>query len=140
MALAQRAVAAINARRESNEFPPEYQAELLAGLMGSSYFRVLQCLDTDRPNAVHRRLARLASEGHLAAIVTTNFDRGLAAALRERGITPRKCSRRDDFTALAMDLERGELGAERCVRLKPHGSAGNPDTLIDTLARRRSRR
>ncbi|MDZ4831763.1 MAG: tetratricopeptide repeat protein [Phycisphaerae bacterium] len=136
-ALARRAADAINARRKADRFPPEYQAELLAGSLRSSHFRVLQCLDTDQPNVVHRRLARLAAGGHLAAIVSTNFDRGPDAAFRESGISPRTCSRRDDFTALAQELDHGERSDGRCLLLKLHGSAEDPNTLIDTLAQRK---
>lgn len=126
--------ATISARQHSDRFPPEYQAELLAVRLGASYFRVLQCLDSERPNAVHLRLARLAAAGHLAAIVTTNFDRALEAAFRLVGAPLRVCARAGEFDALAPELE-GKSGS--CVLLKLHGSADDPATLIDTLAQRK---
>lgn len=127
----------VSARQRADQFPPEYQAELLASRLGTSYFRVLQCLDSDRPNAVHLRLAGLGRAGHLAAIVTTNFDRAMEAAFHAIGAPLRTCARAAEFDALAPELERGMGRTDGCVLLKLHGSAADPTTLIDTLAQRK---
>lgn len=128
---------AVRERQQAGRFPPEYQAELLAGRLGESYFRVLQCLDSDRPNAVHLRLAGLAAAERLSAIVTTNFDRALEAALQTVNYSARTCARAAEFEALAPELERGDGRANGCVLLKLHGSAEDAASLIDTLAQRK---
>ena len=50
----------INARRDLGLFPPEFQAEIIAEHYGPDYFKVLECLDGDEPNAVHFAIAALA--------------------------------------------------------------------------------
>jgi tetratricopeptide (TPR) repeat protein len=124
-------------RQRSGLLPPEYQAELVAGRLRDSYFRVLQSLDSNRPNRVHYRLARLAAAGSVAAIVTTNFDRALEAAFASIGSNVRVCVRSEDVEELAASLDRGELPGQPPVVLKLHGSAESPDTIIDTLAQRK---
>ena len=49
----------------------EYQAQVLADLLGQNYFQVLRHLDSDRPNAVHLTIAALARQGSVKAVITT---------------------------------------------------------------------
>jgi hypothetical protein len=76
----------LRARRdETRFFAPDFQAQLIEEEVGPDYFRVWQSLETDVYGPVHAGLAELASKGRLAAIITTNFDRLIETALRERG-------------------------------------------------------
>ena len=128
----------IHDRQNSGKLPPEYQAELLANrLSGDKYFRVLQCLDGDRPNQVHMGIAALAKAGQVKAIVTTNFDRVLENAFTKSQIPFELHASPQDFKALSQDLTRFEQGDTPCQILKIHGSAEDPGTLIDTLAQRK---
>jgi hypothetical protein len=51
--------ASIDQRRNNNNFPPDYQAQLLEEYAGSDYFRALQSLDVNVRNAGHNTLAQL---------------------------------------------------------------------------------
>jgi hypothetical protein len=125
------------ARQEAEMLPPEYQAELISNRLRHNYFLVLQCLDSNEPNDVHLQLAALSHAGKLRAIITTNFDRALEAAFTVLGVPLDVHSDPRDFEALAADLKRFERGDHPCQLLKLHGSAENPETLIDTLAQRK---
>jgi tetratricopeptide (TPR) repeat protein len=125
----------INARREAQRFPPEFQAEIIAKHYGPDYFKVLQCLDGDEPNEVHFAIAALARSGHVRAVVTSNFDRLLELAFAKSGV-PLDVS----FHAAHFERLAGELATpaalSRCQLLKLHGSIDDHLTLVDTLAQR----
>jgi tetratricopeptide (TPR) repeat protein len=125
------------ARQEAELLPPEYQAELISNRLRHNYFHVLQCLNSNEPNDVHLQLAALGHAGKLRAIITTNFDRALEAAFTVLGVPLDVHSDPRGFEALAADLKRFERGDHPCQLLKLHGSAENPETLIDTLAQRK---
>lgn len=126
---------AILKRQDSGHLPHEYQAELLASrLSGDKYFKVLQCLDGDRPNEVHLALAALAKAGKVQAVVTTNFDRVLEKAFQKVEANFQVLSHPDHFDEASQNL--ASLGEKGCPILKIHGSAEDPSTLIDTLAQR----
>ena len=127
----------VTTRQRSGLLPPEYQAELVAGRLRDSYFHVLQHVDSDRPNQVHQRLARLATAGHITTIVTTNFDRALEMAFSSIGTALSVCVRPQEVEQLAARLDRMEPPGSPPVLLKLHGSADSPETIIDTLAQRK---
>lgn len=123
-------------RQQSNLLPSEYFAEIIVGAVGASYFPVLKCLDSRTPNAVHRSLARLAAQGRLRAVLTTNFDRAIESAFEEEGVALDVRFREAEMRALADDLHL--FDADRTCRLiKVHGCASEPDTLVDTLSQRK---
>ena len=120
---------------QSGNLPPDYQAQLLHEYIGDSYFRLLQCIDTDVINANHRALASLAAEGFVKAIVTTNTDQLIEIALAEFGVafnvsfdesTYEQCFERllqdDDSTSVTV--------------IKIHGCVRDRQSLVDTLKRR----
>ena len=121
------------ARQQEEKLPPEYQAQILADRLGRRYFEVLRLLDGDVPNAAHVALAAMAKAGALGAILTTNFDRLIEVAFNRIGVPLQVVSGRNAFEKLARELESDSP----CRLLKLHGSAEDPDTLIDTLAQRR---
>lgn len=56
----------IEGRRETQRFPPDYQAQVLEEACGARYFQALQCLRAvTAPSAAHRRIAWLAKHGIL---------------------------------------------------------------------------
>ena len=123
-------------RQRSEHFPPDYVAEKIVYSIGTAYFEVLRCIDSDCPNANHFALAELAATGKLRAIVTTNFDRTIEAAFTARDV--RLDVRADPQAAgeLLARWEEFEKGALPCQLIKIHGSADRPNTIIDTLAQR----
>lgn len=123
----------INARRNSRQFPPEFQAEIITRHYGSTYFKVLECLDGDTPNDVHRAIAALAKSGHVRAVVTSNFDRVLEAAFMQMDVPINVCYNEAHFESLAEDLRKENAG---CHLIKLHGSVDDHLTLVDTLAQR----
>lgn len=67
------------------------------------------------PTKAHRAIARLAAEGYIRVIITTNFDQLLETALRDEGVTPAVIST-PDGVAGAMPLQH-----ERVTVIKLHG-------------------
>lgn len=126
----------INARRDSRRFPPEFQAEIISKHYGTAYFKVLECLDGDEPNAVHLAIAALAKSGHVRAIVTSNFDRLIEVAFRKLSVPLDVHFQAQHFDRLAQDLEVPSSWQSRCQLLKLHGSVDDYLTLVDTLAQR----
>ena len=120
-------------RDETHFFTPDFQAQLMEEEVGSDYFRVWQSLETDVYGPVHEGLAELASQGRLAAIITTNFDRLIETALLERGKAFQVFYDKKTFEALEV------LGDEKNAVLpviKIHGSIEDAESLIDTLRQR----
>jgi tetratricopeptide (TPR) repeat protein len=123
-------------RQRSDRFPPDWVAEKIVHTIGSEYFEVLRCIDSDRPNANHLALAELAATGKLRAVITTNFDRTIEAAFRAGKIAYDVRADTDavrELLARWPDFEGGQLP---CQVIKIHGTADRPDTIIDTLAQR----
>ena len=135
-AQAQAWAALLNARRNAGSFPPEYQAELISEHFGATYFKVLQCLDGDEPNEVHRSLAALAQAGVVRFIITSNFDRLLERAFSRSGVPLDVHFTPAHFESLAARLTAGALPGAPCQLIKLHGSVEDPGTLVDTLAQR----
>lgn len=127
----------VTARQKAGRLPPEYQAEIIAGRLPRGYFDVLRCLDSDQPNAAHDHLVALARTGRLRAIVTTNFDRVIESAFQQAAVPLVVCARPDAFAQLAARLPDTFKSGEPCHLLKLHGSAEDPETVIDTLAQRK---
>jgi hypothetical protein len=67
------------------------------------------------PTKAHRAIARLVQAGFVRIILTTNFDRLLESALRERGIEPTVIKSEDDLKGAV------PLVHTRCFLLKLHG-------------------
>jgi hypothetical protein len=97
---------------------------------GSTWFRLLRCLDSRAPNPVHLGLARLAADGVLKAVVTTNFDTLLERAFSGTDDAQVLHTIGDSPKAISAD------GGPLIVKL--HGSATRPTTLID-LATQKTR-
>ena len=126
----------INARRDNRRFPPEFQAEIISKHYGAEYFKVLECLDGNEPNAVQLAIAALAKSGHVRAIVTSNFDRLLEIAFRKIEVPLDVHYQAAHFEKLARDLKESSSGQSRGQLLKLHGSVDDHRTLVDTLAQR----
>ena len=86
----------VDAERDADRFPPEYQAQLIEEMCGERYFRALQALDIDVMNPSHDGIAALAAAGAVRAVVTTNFDRLIEQALDGRGLPRRHRLRRPE--------------------------------------------
>ncbi len=121
-------------RNENNGFAPDYQAQIIEDECGLEYFKVLQALDTPDINANHVAVARLAAAGHLAAIVTTNFDRLIEHALDAQGVRHRVFAAHAHFQELPAFIET-PTAAELPV-IKVHGSVEAPESMVDTLRQR----
>jgi hypothetical protein len=121
-------------RDKKGFFSPDFQAQLMEEEVGESYFRVWQSLDTDAFGPVHAGLAELAARGRLAAIITTNFDRLIEAALTHRNQAFHVFHDHAAFDALATRAEAGPV--EPLPVLKIHGSIEDPASLVDTLKQR----
>ena len=114
-------------------FSPDYQAQIIEDQCGEEYFRVLQSVDIDETNAVHRAAAAMASRGHLRAIITTNWDRLHELALDQAGVKYRRFYSPGDFNALPACL--ADPKAPLLV-IKAHGSVESPASMVDTRRQR----
>jgi hypothetical protein len=126
-------VAAFRARRDTGFFSPDFQAQLMEDEIGADYFRVWQSLDTDAFGPVHAAVGELARRSRLAAVVTTNFDRLIEAALAAAGQPFEVLYDETTFAALS-PLGGGPRAA--LPILKIHGSLEHPASLVDTLKQR----
>lgn len=134
---ADNAAALILERHAREKLPPEYQAQVLAQVLGERYFEVLRYLDSDYPNPTHLAIAWLARLGCVRAIITANFDRLIETAFTAVDARLERHFQACYFSALAADLGRFEKPGAPCQLLKLHGSVDDPQTLIDTLAQRK---
>ena len=121
---------ALKARRDQTAFlPPDFQAQLMEEEVGADYFRVWQSIDTDVFGPVHAGIAELAATGRVAAIITTNFDRLIEAALQARGVAFAV-----HHDAAAFDSLTTAGVASACIPvLKIHGSIEDAASLVDTF-------
>ena len=120
----------------SDRFPPDWVAEKIVHSIGSTYFEVLRCIDSDRPNGNHLSLAELAAAGKMRAVITTNFDRTIEAAFNVRQVAFDVRADADAAGDLLAHWDEFEGGKLPCQVIKIHGTADRPDTIIDTLAQR----
>ena len=124
----------LNARRdEARFFSPDFQAQLMEEEVGPAYFSVLQSLDTAAFGPSHAHLAQLVSEGRVAAIITTNFDRLIEFALDARAQPYRVFHNEASFKAFALS---GDCAGGSLPIIKIHGSVEDPASLVDTLRQR----
>lgn len=121
-------------RDETRFFAPDFQAQLMEEEIGLDYFRVWQSLESDAYGPVHAALAELASRGRLAALITTNFDRLIETALRERGVAFEVFYDQRTYKALAKNTKRGHASALPIIKI--HGTIEDETSLIDTLKQR----
>ncbi|MCX7044932.1 MAG: tetratricopeptide repeat protein [Candidatus Sumerlaeota bacterium] len=105
-----------------------FSHKIVESFAGSSYFPLLEILESNRTNANHRAIAELARTGRLRAIVTTNFDTLIERAFREKGL---------GLHVIASSLEM-PAGSSRnaCLLLKIHGSVTAHTTLVDTVSQK----
>jgi len=125
----------INAQRDVERFPPDYQAQLIEEMCGERYFRALQALDVDVINEGHDGIAALAAAGSLKAVVTTNFDRLIERALDKHGV--RHVVAYDDagYVEMAKHLSAGD--GRMLPIIKIHGCVSDHRSMIDTLKQRK---
>jgi NAD-dependent SIR2 family protein deacetylase len=122
----------IQRRDEKNVISPDFQAQLAEDECGADYFRMLGVLDIDTFNDAHAALAKLAADGLLRAVVTTNFDRLVEHSLGAAGVEFRAYSTVEDFESLAHNtVPGGPLPV-----IKAHGSVDAPQSMVDTLRQR----
>ncbi|HEY4273213.1 MAG TPA: SIR2 family protein [Candidatus Udaeobacter sp.] len=126
----------IVARQLSDRFPPDWVAEKIVHSIGSTYFEVLRCIDSDRPNANHLSLAELAAAGKMRAVITTNFDRTIEAAFNVQQVAFDARADADAAGDLLAHWDEFVSGRLPCQLIKIHGTADRPETIIDTLAQR----
>jgi hypothetical protein len=127
----------IDDRRTSQRFPPDYQAQLIEELCGERYFHAIGALDAVRtPNEGHRGIARLAKQGAVRAIVTTNFDSLIERCLEEEGVEFRVGYEPATYEAILTELKQFGATAGPLPLLKVHGTVQEPASLVDTLKQR----
>ena len=125
---------AIDAERQADRFPPDYQAQLIEEMCGERYFQALQSLDVDAINASHDSIAALAAAGAIKAVVTTNFDRLIEQALDKRAV---------EYVVACDDVGYADLHQALTAQnhrglpvLKIHGCVSDHRSMIDTLKQR----
>ena len=128
----------INAAREADRFPPDYQAQVIEEMCGERYFRALQSLDISVTNAAHEGIAALAAAGSVRAIVTTNFDWLLERALDRCGVAYESAFDPGGYIRLRDRMVAGRAGLLPVIKV--HGCVCDPLSMIDTLKQRRKGR
>lgn len=120
----------IRQHRDANQFPPDYQAQLMAERAGIRYFELLSAVDADAYNAIHYYTALLARTGTIKAVITTNFDRNFERAFEAVDVPYEAYYDEAGFNKLANN------NAGPVAIIKIHGSCTAPASLIDTRQQR----
>lgn len=126
----------LSARDVKGGLPPSFMADIIEEECGLEYFTVLQAVDIDATNPCHDAIAKLAMDGRLAAIITTNFDRLIEIALTEIGMPHRVHA---DPNAWG-DLPSRVSGLDHLPVIKIHGTVEHPETMVDTERQRLTQR
>src|SRR5690242_3900643 len=92
--------------------------------VGAKWFDLVAHLNGSVPNPCHDAFARLASQGRLAAIVTTNFDTLVERAFEDAGVPL-------DVEIVTRDYVPNPLAGGPCRLVKVHGSVTATSTLVD---------
>ncbi len=121
--------------KEASTFAPDYIADIIAEEAGADYFRIVQTIDAPDTNASHRAIAALAGAGLLKAYVTTNFDCLVERALEAAKVPFRVYASPASYAELLAALKHGHPQGVLPV-IKVHGTAGDPDSIVDTLSQR----
>ena len=79
-----------------------------------------------QPTVAHQAIAALAARGFIRVIITTNFDRLLESALKEKGVEPTVLSTADQMTG-ALPLHQIP-----CCLIKVHGDYLDPSHIRNT--------
>lgn len=92
---------------------------------GESYFPLLELLNGTIPNENHFALVKLAQQGLLKAIVTTNFDTLIETAFLKEAVPL--------YTTVQKQEYYESTQIEACKLFKIHGSVYDDASLIDTV-------
>jgi len=122
-------------RRDSQSFPPEYQAQIIEEQCGESYFRAFSAVDVAQRNNAHAAIAQIARAGYVRAVITTNFDRLIERALEAENIPYQSFFDLEGFQRLQKIIQSGS-GLHGIPIIKIHGSVESTPSIVDTLQQR----
>ena len=121
-------------RIDTSELPGIYLSQVIVDRIGDEYFSVLECLNSEEPNAIHYWLAQAAKQKRLSVVITTNFDMLIETAFEKLDVDYISCVTEDEFKKTIGMLNHREAPT---YLWKIHGSLGHEDYhLVDTLAQR----
>ena len=103
---------------------PEEVMETYYMVLQKKLFSLFELLNEGEPNANHRIIAKLAKEGKVRSIMTTNFDEFIEQALDLEGVSYRVICTTNEFQ------EYAQSGYKGFVVLKIHGTVSRPDTIV----------
>jgi hypothetical protein len=115
-------------RGDGQSLAPELVATIVRGIV-PDYFQSLRVLDHDQANRNHTLIARLARDGFLRYVVSTNFDQLIETAFLREGVDLQVLRSDADFAAFQLDM----ADAGPTVLFKLHGCISNPDTIVATV-------
>lgn len=110
-------------------FSPEGIFEVFGNILGDHFFQAFNALDLAEPNANHKLIARLAKEGKLKAVITTNFDIYIERALQEDGVDYQVVVSNEEFDTLFRTLDTKGLPSQ-FILCKIHGTIDKPESII----------
>ncbi len=103
---------------------PEEIMETYHFVLQSKLFDLFKLYAKGKPNTNHKALARIAKDGKIKAILTTNFDEFIEQALSEQGIPFKMVCTQKEFQ------DYYENGCNELAVLKIHGTVSKPETII----------
>lgn len=118
---------ALNCLDES-DFPLEFVLEVLVARFGAHSLEALYPLRSGSPNAVHRAIATMATNGKLTTIVTVNFDSLIERALEDIGC------RSDVHYKVYVGVPTSLPPPAPLPLIKLHGTIDNPNSLVATIS------
>ena len=116
---------------EKKGLTPEMVASVIANHC-SGYFESFRALMGNQPNSNHFDLARLAKDGYVQIIITTNWDLYIEQALETEDVSFQTHRTEEEITTLLVDVQELKLEGTHVVKL--HGCLSKPqETIIVTV-------
>jgi SIR2-like domain len=119
---------------QTSRFPPDYQAQIMEEQAGADYFKSLASVDSTIYNETHHHIARLAKEGLVQCIITTNFDTMFENAFRALEVPFEAFYNNEGYKILHERLDLMDLDFVPIIKI--HGTASDPSSMVDTLKQR----
>lgn len=95
-------------------------------ILQDKLFSLFQLLEAGEPNANHKLIAKLANQGKLKTILTTNFDIFIERALDAEGVPYKVICTDEEYRDF---YQNGDLDNTFAI-LKIHGTISRPDTIV----------
>ena len=103
---------------------PEEAMDTFYFILRDKLFDLFKLLSKGSPNINHKTIAKMAKEGKVKTILTTNFDEFIEQALNQEGVEYKVVCTNEEFKLYY------ENGCNKFAVLKIHGTVSRPETIL----------